>query len=497
MPNSITLIAVPRTSIYMPSPALSVLKASLQHHGHVCNTVDMNIELYNCSKENNLNEYNELDNYFQADLRYLKQTDFPVSELLDKSKSLSTKTFKYYQTYLTNLTESVLSRKDDWIGISILSVNSILPAIDLCKTIKNISPTQKIVLGGPGVSTFGIRGKSNFGEFMIEQKLATTYIQGEGENALAKVLEGETKPIVAEQIENLDDYPFPDYSDFDFTKYDNKNNIVAITGSRGCVRNCTFCDIKSAWKHFRYRSGKNLTDEIVNHFTRYGSTEFHFTDSLINGSLKAFGEFLDSMIEAKEKGLIDDSVKWQGQFICRPKHQFPEQWYARMKQAGAGQLHIGIESGSESVLKDMGKPLKRLDIDFMMNMLLKYEIQCDMLMIIGYPTETKVDFDDTLQLINDYKIYNDAGVISGINLGKTMVVLPGSPIGLDKGHWGIDYDENDNWISTKNPSLNYQERVSRRIQAQKVCEDLGYTIRWPLTTLKTIKSGLEKKNETI
>ena len=72
-----------------------------------------------------------------------------------------------------------------------LSVNSVLYTIDLAEVLKNKSPDCKIVLGGPGVSTFGIMGASNLGGFMVATGLADTYLAGEGEYNLVKLLNGE------------------------------------------------------------------------------------------------------------------------------------------------------------------------------------------------------------------------------------------------------------------------------------------------------------------
>lgn len=491
---SLTLVASPRTANHMPSPALAALKPCVEKAGFVCNTIDLNIELYTDLKKN-YNEFKEIDSYFQTDLRYISQDALDLSPLLEQKKILSKSALDLYKKHLNYWTDYIISLNTEWIGVSVLSVNSVLYTVDLCEVLKQKS-NCKIMLGGPGVSTFGISGASNFGEFMIATKLSDAYISGEGERSIVALLKGE-KYDGYQQIDNLDELPNPDYSDFDFSKYTNKNQAVAITGSRGCVRNCTFCDIKSAWKHYRYRSGSSLADEIIHHHKHFGSKEFYFTDSLINGSLKAFEEFLDAMVDAKQSGKLSESVVWSGQFICRPIHQFTEKWFAKMKIAGAKQLHIGIESGSESVMHDMGKKLSNDDIDFTIAMLTKYEIQCDMLMIVGYPTETKDDFNQTLSLLERLNPYNEQGTISGVNLGKTMVVLPGSPIGENLSHWGIEYDENNNWFSTKNPSLTFKERVRRRLLAQEKCEQLGYMVRWPLTTLATLNENLKLNKETI
>ena len=66
---------------------------------------------------------------------------------------------------------------------------------------------------------------------------------------------------------------------------------IYITGSKGCVRDCTFCDVAALWPKFRYRKAENLVQEIKEQFYNYGITTFDFTDSLINGSVSNFYEF--------------------------------------------------------------------------------------------------------------------------------------------------------------------------------------------------------------
>tara|TARA_B100001094_G_scaffold13134_1_gene11521 strand:- start:2546 stop:3985 length:1440 start_codon:yes stop_codon:yes gene_type:complete len=478
----------------MPSPALAALKSCVQNAGYNCYTIDLNIELYDDLKQNH-KVYGEVDNYFQTDFRYLSQDISDLEPLIEMKYSLSDDALELYQKHLNRWADYILDQGNEWIGISLLSVNSVLYTIDLAEVLKNKSSNCKIVLGGPGVSTFGIMGASNLGEFMIVTGLADRYLTGEGEYSLVELL-NDKEYIEQGQIDNLDILPYPDYSDFDFAKYDSQQNTVAVTGSRGCVRSCAFCDIKSAWKKYRYRSGISIANEIINHHQRFGSTEFRFTDSLVNGSLKAFEEFLDAIILAKKQGLIANNIKWSGQFICRPINQFTEEWFEKMSLAGANMLQIGVESGSEAVMHNMGKKLSNDDIDFTIGMLSKYKIQCDLLMIVGYPTETDEDFDMTLNLLERLSPYNEQGCIEGINLGKTMVVLPGSPIGENMNHWGIEYDDNNNWISTLNPTLTFKQRVKRRVLAQEKCQELGYMIRWPLTTLRTLSENLKLNKET-
>ena len=66
---------------------------------------------------------------------------------------------------------------------------------------------------------------------------------------------------------DLERSPLPDYSDYDLDAYE--GDQIMITGSRGCVRRCTFCDIHKHWKKFVYRKGQDIANEMIEQSKRY------------------------------------------------------------------------------------------------------------------------------------------------------------------------------------------------------------------------------------
>jgi radical SAM superfamily enzyme YgiQ (UPF0313 family) len=485
----IALVSVPRLNIDAPPMGIASIKSSVVSHGFTAKCFDLNINLYHSV---DFDTWLELDNYFQTDLRYTgtssegagsRNINF-ISMVEKRKKEL--KCYTEYTNFLKKEIHEILEINPEWIGISIFSVNSVISTINFLSILKKINPDQKVIAGGMGLSSFGLGGNQNFGEFLIDQGLITAYISGEGEHAIIDLLKENKDSKQTPQIDDLNSLPFPDYSDFNFSLYPGKENMIYITGSRGCVRACTFCDINSLWKKFRYRSGDNIAEEILQGYKKYGTLDFYFTDSLINGNMKEFLKLLDTIIKYKEQGILPDEVMFGGQFIARPKSRFSEEYYLKMKKAGVYNISVGLESGSDKVLADMRKGTTRADHDFMMEMLEKYDIRINLLMLIGYPTETEEDFELTLQMIKDYKKYSDNGIIWGIVLGKTMVVLPNTPISDNSDHWNISYDKIGNWISTDNPRLTYHERVKRRMKAGRLCEELGYVIKSQVVTVNSL-----------
>jgi len=463
----IALIAVPRLTQYIPPAGIAALKGALNTHNIYSKCFDLNINLYNTLSKPDIEQ---LDQYFQEDTRYISSSATTL---------LTDDTMYNYTNFLNVFAAEILSENFDYIGISIHSINSTKATRDLCKAIKRISDI-KIIIGGAGVSSSGILGDADFAMSLKNEGFIDHYIQGEGEEALVNFIENTPYPgidgVFPIQIKNLNNIGYPDYNDFDFSKYDNDGKAVNITGSRGCIRNCTFCDIKSMWNKYVYRSATNIVDEIEHH-VKNGITEFSFTDSLINGSLKSFMEMCRLIIDRRLK------ISWDGQFIIRPQHQIPNDMFSVMRDAGASVVMLGVESGSNKILKDMGKNITREDILYNVKGLSDNNINCHLLMLSGFPTETKDDVKNTINMLHELHRYVLDGTISGLNLGKTMAILPGSPVGQNKEYWGIELDERGAWYTNSN---NLEDRIQHWHDIFTASIELGYPVKWPVTQLNTI-----------
>ena len=71
----------------------------------------------------------------------------------------------------------------------------------------------------------------------------------------------------------------PDYSDIKWEQYPDlyyNSKSIYITGSRGCVKNCTFCDIHTIWPKYKYRSSVSIFKEILELRERWDRRDFHF-----------------------------------------------------------------------------------------------------------------------------------------------------------------------------------------------------------------------------
>jgi radical SAM superfamily enzyme YgiQ (UPF0313 family) len=449
----ILFITVPYTETDKPLQAPSVLKSVVEAHGYTARTHDVNNDFLMSAHRN---------------LDFMKQYfGFGIS---NDSNAL-----EHTQRYVENVARSLLDTYDPkFLAISVFTSQCQTFTRLLSQQIKSVNPAVKIILGGQGLATQGIQSKDSWARQCRDDGIVDHYIISEGEDALINLLKkGTGKGIDGNewrQKNNINDIPYPNYDDYDFEKYSDKK--LMITGSRGCVRKCTFCDIHKHWQKFVFRTGRSIADEMITQSERYKIYDFSFTDSLINGSMKAYRDMIT--ILAEHNGSTDKKLTWGGQFIVRGIKSMTEDDWRLTKASGAKALSLGIESGSQSVRNHMKKQFSDKDLDEFMEQAFVNNVSVVFLMIIGYPTETQEDFIRTLKMFKRYRKYQN--IIDSVVLGTTLGILPGTPLAEDMDD-DINLNNGENfWIYKNNPTLDFRERIKRRIIAGEELTAMGYNV---------------------
>lgn len=443
---------------YTPAAA-AVLKGNVISHGFTAKVMDFNAEIDELF-QTQPNIANAVNNFFNFNTFYHQQTWNILEKLIEQWAA------------------RIISYNPKWVGLSVFSFNSQRATRLLSLQLKMQNPDIKIVIGGSGINT-----DRTFAEELYAKNIIDAYIKGDGEESLIELLKGNTtyhgiNGNPPAQIKDLNNLAYPDYSDYTLANYTNKKGLQAlpITGSRGCVRNCTFCDINAAWPKFFYRSGASIAGEIKHQVETYGANAFRFTDSLTNGSMKAFRDMCYELAEYRR--VSDIKFIWDAHFIIRSRRQMPPEDFDAMKESGCGTVWIGIESGSESVRNHMKKGYTEEDMQYTMEQLDRVGVKARLLMIIGYITETQEDFQETLDLFEKWLPYLHNGTIEEVQLGATLNLLPNTPLvdHLEEFNLIQSHGHINDWICTDNPDLDYKERLRRRIIAQAHIERLGYPV---------------------
>ena len=268
MADKFVFVYVPVQTMLYPSAAYGVLKPVLTRNSLESELCDLNIML---SQELTSEEFENLYNWSA-----FAKEDIDV-ELKKK---------------VVDIADSKLYNFRGWLAFSVFSFYNARIVNLLLNHIKDRQRDYKILLGGNGcTASLSEFDNKEFGQYCLDNQLCDYVIFGEGEVALDHLLKGDDSyPGINKnnfhQVTNLDTLDFPDYKGIDWSNYVDPR--LMITGSRGCVRKCTFCDVGLTWPKFRYRSAENIVEEIKKNFYETGITQFEFTDSLINGSTSNF-----------------------------------------------------------------------------------------------------------------------------------------------------------------------------------------------------------------
>jgi radical SAM superfamily enzyme YgiQ (UPF0313 family) len=448
---------VPKLEPFYLPPSLPILKGGCNFLGVDSLAIDLNIDFINTCVARDI-KYNE-------QVVKVTESSIPNNEFKNVVHELLSK-------WAVELTD----RNPELIAISVFSTSSQYFARELCVEIKKLNSNIKIIIGGQGI-TDSITTGPRFAKKLQENSIIDYYLEGDSEVAWPKFLATFFNLKITDRDISTDNYLnisyFPDFSDFNISQYESHRTTdgflyFPVTGSRGCVRNCTFCEIPTAWK-FVQKSAENIRNEIANAITVADRLHIHFTDSLVNGSLKEFNKILDHLIDLQSV----NKFHWGGQYIIRPGKV--EDWN-KIAKSGCRLLEIGIETGSNSLRYEMDKRFKNEDLIHALEMMEQHGISCVLLMFCGYPTETLEQFNETLDFFKLIQPYANTSV-RAVQLNYSFCVFEDTP--LYNGREAIELKlttDPAQWTCGINPELTYQERTRRRLITQEHLENLGFRL---------------------
>lgn len=247
----------------------------------------------------------------------------------------------------------------DLVGISIITLNA-PGGFMLSKLTRKALPHVPIIMGGVHSmhkpwecfehgATYLSRGD---GEPLLVEAMRDGFsskIRG-----LAWVNHHATITYASPRPQTLDitTLPFPAYDLVDMESYP-RWPTWEIIGSRGCPYRCSFCTNHGMWDgKIRFRTPRNIVDEIEHLHTEYGATGIQFQDDTINVPQQ---RALDICNEIVRRGL-HEHMEFSGSMRVNTQLVSPE-LFAQLKHAGFVYLGFGVESGSQRVLDIMHKDL--------------------------------------------------------------------------------------------------------------------------------------------
>ena len=456
------ITSVPWTDTEAPLLAPALLKGMCQNKQIDTSAIDLNIEVLDLLKSKyDLETIASLQSFFYSGTKNFDRDK--VKEIIDFCVS------------------RILSYSPTHLAMSLLTYTSKIACEWICFRIRQKAPHIKIIIGGAGIFNT-LESKQNIAETLLAQGQIDYYIKGDGDLSLPDLLtkDKSEKNLAGvnstqwQQITDLNRQPFPDYSDYKMELYPNQS--IGIVGSRGCVRRCTFCDIHEHWKKFQWRSAEDIFEELLWHKNKTNITKFKFQDSLINGNQVEFRKLMKMLADHNDQQPTKQ-IKWSSFFIFRPRSQMPEEDWANIGKS-AQYLSVGIEAINQKVRFHMGKKFTNQDMHYCFDMCAKYKIACQMLLIVGYVTDSEDTHVETMRWFDNNRHY--AGMpIKTVSFGGTLGILPGTELFRRKDELGItlmDEQFDHNWsIESTNNTAELRLRWMR--EQTQACVDAGFRVK--------------------
>lgn len=334
--------------------------------------------------------------------------------------------------------ETLRRFQPDFVGIGIRNIDSAAPhkILFLLDQVKSdvIEPMKDgfsgpIVIGGAAVGINGVEmlsffdlefairgdGENSMVEFIdrMEKNLTLNGLKGLIWRKNGKIIE-DNPPYRVEDLNSLPEVKIHRYIDIkSYTKY---RIPIPIQTKRGCSLTCSYCTYNSIeGRDVRLKDPHLVADEIESIVQETGVHSFEFVDSVFNIPLEH--------CKAVLRAINSRNLRLNLNTIGINPGAIDEEFVDLLEKSNLKEFHISVESGSDIILRNLGKNFKKSDLTNVSQLLYNrgYFVLWDLL--TGAPGETKQTLKETFETVTGLASKWDLIVVgNGIRLYK------GSPL---------------------------------------------------------------------
>lgn len=229
-------------------------------------------------------------------------------------------------------------------------------------------------------------------------------------------------------MHNLDQIPIPRWNLVQLKQYQCYGRIGSINSFgdeklptyimqtvRGCLGACTFCSVRNFYgKGVRSYSAQRVLNEIDYLYNELGITQLEILDDDFTYDNKRTIEICDGLIERKY------DLVWNILNGIR-LGTITEEVMDKLAKAGCRLISVGIESGNDSTLRTVRKPLSMKMLYEKMKIIKKYpEIYVKGNFIVGFPFESEIEMRNTYRVAEEIEL--------DWNIFSVFTPLPGTPL---------------------------------------------------------------------
>lgn len=353
------------------------------------------------------------------------------------------------------ITRRMLKNDPQIVALSVYVWNHFEVA-DVCRQIRAVNPSVKIVIGGPEIAFTPAQGLKNF-----EADWACT---GEGELPFLDLLNTlERDPSYSASLPGmlhrrnlngicppaplanpLDDIPCP-YSE-GYLRID-ADTVADLETTRGCPYRCRFCLYGKTLESLRFFALERVRADVT-YAIEEGATSIYLMDPTFNYPRNRCRKICGILEELNTNLEIEFATEVRAEII-------DEDLADAFLRAGIKSVEIGLQSSSRETLKLMQRGLGTNHFIKGCRLLYERGIRAEIGMIVGLPGD------------DEESIRRTAGFVLDRNLGELNVyrlqVLPGSEYHKLASSLGLKYDSRPPYFIHETPTLN-DDQISSLVE---------------------------------
>ncbi|MFV0438649.1 MAG: B12-binding domain-containing radical SAM protein [Desulfopila sp.] len=328
---------------------------------------DLNRYLDNCGRQNGIQL--SLANYQDPGLSPLQSEDLLASA--DQYRHNI-----FYPFFARRLRQLIARTSASHVGLSLNYLSQALCTFAIAGFLKEEFPHLTLILGG-GLVTTWLHNPSWQRPFA---GLIDHLVSGPGEDRLLELL---TANPPGRRVA-------PDYSDFRDYRYLAPGFILPYAASTGCFwRNCSFCPETSEGNSYRPVPPQTAITEIEALIRQNRPSLLHLLDNAVSPALLA--RLVHRPLPVPWYGFVRFSAELADPAFCR-----------QLRRAGCVMLKLGLESGSQTVLDQMGKGIELQLVARVLAALRQAGIATYIYLLFGTPAETLSEARLTLDFVRSH-----------------------------------------------------------------------------------------------